>query len=502
MEYWKNEVEEMAVKRDMKYHSLSSRMDRMLKSGLYSDVAIIVGKDKTCFNVHKVVLGSCSPVLQAMVEKRWNDDQETASGGKTTLTFPDHRAEEFQLFLKFLYTDELGETFLSENLEILKLAHIYDIPPLLEKVSSRLSKFVEKCDAKDSDFCLQIYTTSRFIDECLSDKALQFFLRNIRSAAENDQYLEWDAETVRTVLTQQVLNIREVDLFKALLKWGNQPQDPTNLKSFPKSEAMPELLKLIRFGAMEMSQFADEVVPTGVLSKDEIVKIFKHFSSQKCTHFSDSDSIPRHKGERINRFALQTANRAMDCPIKGHSTSKDVVKTIPPDIRLVVKTPVYLRGIDIFCNGLNEILPIHGNYDGSIIFKVLIKDTDGRIVKKAVARMLGCTNAEEEIQFKVPLLLQPATCYDFYVTCTKNKGGIGRLLFPGESVRVYYRREVNPPRTRREKVTIYPYVKGTITYYGCDADNSLTIGKEFMSCWIRNLIFEKVPDELKPCIIT
>lgn len=47
--------------------------------------------------------------------------------------------------------------------------------------------------------------------------------------------------------------------------------------------------------------------------------------------------------------------------------------------------------------------------------------------------MLGCTNAEEEIQFKVPLLLQPATCYDFYVTCTKNKGGIGRLLFPGES---------------------------------------------------------------------
>lgn len=45
------------------------------------------------------------------------------------------------------------------------------------------------------------------------------FQRNIRSAAENDQYLEWDAETVRTVLTQQVLNIREVDLFKALLKY-------------------------------------------------------------------------------------------------------------------------------------------------------------------------------------------------------------------------------------------------------------------------------------------
>lgn len=41
---------------------------------------------------------------------------------------------------------------------------------------------------------------------------------------------------------------------------------------------MPELLEMIRFPIIGMQDFAAEVVPTGVLAKDEVIEMFLYFA--------------------------------------------------------------------------------------------------------------------------------------------------------------------------------------------------------------------------------
>jgi len=68
----------------------------LLKSGLFSDIAILVGSSE--FRAHKLVLAAHSPYFLAMMT---TDMRETAD---QCVTLPSLNSDTFKLVLDFMYT--------------------------------------------------------------------------------------------------------------------------------------------------------------------------------------------------------------------------------------------------------------------------------------------------------------------------------------------------------------------------------------------------------------
>ncbi|XP_035712167.1 uncharacterized protein LOC118437323 isoform X2 [Folsomia candida] len=425
---------------------LTGAMSHLFDTGLFSDVAFLVGKEKHRFNVHRMILGGRSPVFATMLEERWAQQQTRTDSDfrdKVFIRFQEYDVESFRIFLKFLYTDWLSPVNLGILLDLLKLAHLYEIPRLLRIVVDRVKEYVAKCDPKSANDCLTIYKHSRHIDEKLGELSFQFFMKHVRLAGQNNRYLSWDTETVRHILHQDVVDVREVDIFKALLNWAKCDGPSDDDKHSEKAKVFPQLLKMIRFPAMGIKDFGSEVVPTQVLSQDEVVKMFLHFSNpgENSTMYN---TTPRQKVKpvsfcsatgQIPDFAVYQSKL-----VRPHITMSKVstatVDQLPPEIRLEVTSSICLTGIKV---ASSDLWNRHGN---EFKFIVLVKIDGGLTVAKGEVTITipNRHNPEylvwvkeklalAEIPFDVPLTLQRGKFYEILVHCKQTTTPASDLMY-------------------------------------------------------------------------
>ncbi|XP_002970328.2 kelch repeat and BTB domain-containing protein 12 [Selaginella moellendorffii] len=103
---------------------LSAACERLLSSGLYSDITFQTGDDST--PAHRCILASLSPVFSTMLSAGLQE-QETATIAITDMTTPQLRA-----FLLFLYTGRLEQQKVAESgLAVLAACHKYCLPGAL-----------------------------------------------------------------------------------------------------------------------------------------------------------------------------------------------------------------------------------------------------------------------------------------------------------------------------------------------------------------------------------
>ncbi|OXA47577.1 Speckle-type POZ protein-like [Folsomia candida] len=323
---------------------LTGAMSHLFDTGLFSDVAFLVGKEKHRFNVHRMILGGRSPVFATMLEERWAQQQTRTDSDfrdKVFIRFQEYDVESFRIFLKFLYTDWLSPVNLGILLDLLKLAH--------------------------------------FDDDKHSEKAKVF----------------------------------------------------------------PQLLKMIRFPAMGIKDFGSEVVPTQVLSQDEVVKMFLHFSNpgENSTMYN---TTPRQKVKpvsfcsatgQIPDFAVYQSKL-----VRPHITMSKVstatVDQLPPEIRLEVTSSICLTGIKV---ASSDLWNRHGN---EFKFIVLVKIDGGLTVAKGEVTITipNRHNPEylvwvkeklalAEIPFDVPLTLQRGKFYEILVHCKQTTTPASDLMY-------------------------------------------------------------------------
>lgn len=82
---------------------LTGAMSHLFDTGLFSDVAFLVGKEKHRFNVHRMILGGRSPVFATMLEERWAQQQTRTDSDfrdKVFIRFQEYDVESFRIFLK------------------------------------------------------------------------------------------------------------------------------------------------------------------------------------------------------------------------------------------------------------------------------------------------------------------------------------------------------------------------------------------------------------------
>merc|ERR1711878_85093 len=92
-------------------------------------------------------------------------------------------------------------------------------------------------------------------------------------ALGSESFTDIDFNTLKAILERESLNCKETVVFKAAMNSGKA--DPVAMR-----DVLGEALSLIRFPAMGVEDFADEVAKSGLLTLQQTTDLFMYFTAR------------------------------------------------------------------------------------------------------------------------------------------------------------------------------------------------------------------------------
>ncbi|XP_031566576.1 BTB/POZ domain-containing protein 6-B-like [Actinia tenebrosa] len=316
---------------------LSSFKERHLyayNKSLFCDVELSVidaNGDKVTIPAHKYVLAISSPVFEAMFYG------ESAETGRTN-DVPDCTKEGLQEMLRYFYSDEVNLTE-SNVLEVLYLAERYMLPFLKEKCEEYIKNKLKPEDV------FHVLHPPQIRNEKVEQKCWDMVDSDAERAVSSESFLNVSREMLCEVLGRDTMSIDEVVLFQAVEKWAlNKLKEQGLEESMENKRAVlgEEVIKLIRFPLMLQKKFAENVLPSGILTLDEVTELIRFFN--KIVPLSASFSNAKR-----GKYEVVVPNarfKSIAAPSSGlhywaYSSRSDAI-----DFK--VNKPLFLAGVRLF----------------------------------------------------------------------------------------------------------------------------------------------------------
>ena len=252
----------------------------MFNNELLSDVKFVVGSlngesgRREVIPAHKFVLSISSPVFLAMFH---GNMAETSN----LIELPDCDYESLLEFFRYLYSDEVKLSG-TNVLRILYLANKYMVPSLANKCTEYLQNSL---DAGNVFSILPL--AQKFEEEELVEHCWDLIDKNTEDIVRSDEFVNLDKCLVESIVQRESLNIREFDLFKALVRWATREterQGSNVTGDMKRRHVLGEgIVKAIRFPVMTQNEFMSVVPDSNILTTKEIVDLMKHFSDVPTT---------------------------------------------------------------------------------------------------------------------------------------------------------------------------------------------------------------------------
>ena len=263
--------------------NISERTKFIFNNELLSDVKFVAPasnsesesrKSQKSIPAHKFVLAISSPVFYAMF---YGEMAETAS----TIELPDCDYESLLELFRYLYSDEVNLTG-SNVMQVLYLAKKYLVPSLAGRCTEYLREHLEASNA----FSI-LRHAQKFEDKDLEERCWNVIELHTEEAVTSDDFVTLERSIFESVVKRERLNVKEVDLFKAVDRWATKEMERQGLT--PDGEGKrrvlgEEIVNAIRFPVMSYNQFASVVLDCDILTKRELGVMIKHYgdASLKC----------------------------------------------------------------------------------------------------------------------------------------------------------------------------------------------------------------------------
>lgn len=258
--------------------TIRSRSKFMFNNELLSDVSFVVpvqlgaNENKKCKKVipaHKFVLAISSPVFFAMF---YGDLAETAS----SIVLPDCEYESLLELFRFIYCDEVK---LNENnvMQVLYLAKKYIVPSLAERCTEYLEQVVNLSNV----FCIMAHAQN-YGEENLVGKCWKMIDRQTEDAVKTEGFNTIERSLLEALVVRDSLNIREVDLFKAVDRWAIKECEKLTLMAdgtTKRSVLGDKIVKKIRFPVMKREDFNETVLGQKILTPPEVFGMVEYYNS-------------------------------------------------------------------------------------------------------------------------------------------------------------------------------------------------------------------------------
>ena len=248
------------------------RSRHMFNNPFMSDVGLCCEGSSKEFHAHKYILATSSSVFYAMF---YGELAEKNS----VVYLSDTNDDSLEEFLRFLYTDECNLT--TDNAAfVLYLAKKYIVPSLVEKCV----EFLETHLAADNVFVV-LEQALQFDEEKLEKKCWDMIDMETSEAIVSDGFTDISQSTLAEFLKRESLKVKEVDLFKAVVKWSEaeclRQEKETNGTN--KRAALANAIYQLRFGSMTLEEFGQNVSVSGLLTAEEMMLFYEKFSGLERT---------------------------------------------------------------------------------------------------------------------------------------------------------------------------------------------------------------------------
>ena len=320
--------------------TISERTRFIFNNELLSDVKFIVptsnseSESQKMIPAHKFVLAIGSPVFYAMF---FGEMAET----KNSIELPDCEYESLLELFRYLYTDEVNLTG-SNVMHVLYLAKKYMLPSLADKCSAYLQENLEA-----SNVFSILPHAKKFDDQDLENRCWEVIEKHTEEAVTSDEFVTLDRSLVESVVKKKLLNVKEVELFKAVDRWAAKEIERQGLNPDGETKRRmigEELLNAIRFPLMSQKEFLAVVPDSNILTTKEIVDLMKHYNSMLTWPLQFSAS-PRTR-------RVCTCHRFLSFSKPGSSWITWVYRGKSDRIYFTVNKDIHLIGVEHFgCEG-------------------------------------------------------------------------------------------------------------------------------------------------------
>ena len=254
------------------------------------------------------------------------------------------------------------------------LAKKYMLPSLADKCSVYLQ---ENLDASNVFHVLP--DAQKYEEKDLLDHCWEVIETETGKVVKSDVFMTIERSALEELVEKDALNIKEVDLFKAVDCWAVNECRKQGLEAegYMKRRILGErIVKGIRFPLMEQTEFADVVPDSDILTKKESYDLVKHFNSvlKSVTGFSSA----KRTGTSFNVLS-RFRSVSTDC---GWGYSPDVSNCIG----LKANKDVKLHAVRLFGSANSEysvtLTVRHGN-------GFVLATEGGEILSKHVQSEIG-----------------------------------------------------------------------------------------------------------------
>ena len=257
--------------------TIRERSKHMFNNDLFSDVKFVVrggsngeSESKQAIPAHKFVLSISSPVFEAMF---YGELAETGN----TIELPDCEYESLLELFRHMYSDEVILSG-SNVMGVLYLAKKYTVPSLADKCTEYLQEHLHPSNVFSILPSVQKYEESRN----LVDRCWELIDEQTEQALKSDGFETIERSLLEAVVVRDTLSIKEVNLFKAVDRWATKTCERQGLTANGEIKRRilgDPVVNGIRFPVMKQIEFANVVVDCKILTPEEVIAIFKYYSS-------------------------------------------------------------------------------------------------------------------------------------------------------------------------------------------------------------------------------
>jgi len=226
-------------------------------------------RSKMVIPAHKFLLSIRSPVFFAMFCGKMAETKEN-------IDLPDCEYEGMLELLRYIYTDEVCLTG-SNVMQVAYLAAKYMIPCLAKKCAAYLGKNLDS-----SNVFGILKHAQQFANEHLLKYCWGYIEQMTKDVVKSGDFLTMERSLLQELVERDTLNIREVELFKAVNCWAEKECGRQKLKADgPGKRAIlgEQIVKKLRFPVMKQSDIMNVVLETKILTQEETSNITKFLES-------------------------------------------------------------------------------------------------------------------------------------------------------------------------------------------------------------------------------